>query len=348
MNMKFNLNNYILVTAILLLPLVTRGQADIHFSQFYETSILRNPALTGVFADDYKFGAYFRNQWSSISHPYQTILISAETRVSVSRTSEDFLSFGVLGFSDKAGSIDQAITTFYPAINYNKSINADHHTYLSVGFTGGYVQYSFDPSKATFNNQYLNGSFSPLNPAIENLPAPKMTFWDIGAGVNFNTSSGEFNNATYILGVSAYHITQPNMSYYKTTDVNENIRWNGNAATGVLLNDQLVMQAQLNFAQQGTYQEIMIGGMAIWSQKEMGPEQLFALSGGCFYRYNDAIIPVVKVKVKNMSFGVSYDVNVSTLKEASNLQGGIEFTAFISGSYGGKNGVLRKTVCPRF
>ena len=91
-----------------------------------------------------------------------------------------------------------------------------------------------------------------------------------------------------------------------------------------------------------------MSSVGVWSRKEMGPEQLFALSGGCFYRYNDAIIPVVKVKVKNMSFGVSYDVNVSTLKEASNLQGGIEFTAFISGSYGGKNGVLKKTVCPRF
>src|SRR5438445_800840 len=122
-------------------PAVTFGQADIHFSQFYETSILRNPALTGVFADDYKLGAYYRNQWSSISNPYSTFLVSAETHFQVNQTSEDFVSIGLLSYSDKAGSIDQKITTFYPAINYNKSINSDHNTFLSFGFTGGYMQY---------------------------------------------------------------------------------------------------------------------------------------------------------------------------------------------------------------
>src|ERR1700744_4318828 len=133
----------VFLTALYLLicPVFVRAQADVHFSQFYETSILRNPALTGVFADDYKFGAYYRNQWSSISNPFQTALISAESRVSVSRMNDDFFSFGLLAYADEAGSIDQKITAVYPAINYNKSINPDHNTYLSVGFTGGYLQY---------------------------------------------------------------------------------------------------------------------------------------------------------------------------------------------------------------
>src|ERR1035437_6129354 len=133
---------------IMLSPVHTFAQADIHFSQFYETSILRNPALTGVFEDDYKFGVYYRNQWSSITNPYNTTLFSAETHFAASNRSDDFFSFGLLGYADKAGSIDQKITAFYPAVNYNKAINPNHNTYLSVGFTGGYLQYSFDPSKA--------------------------------------------------------------------------------------------------------------------------------------------------------------------------------------------------------
>ena len=91
----------LLMILVALLPTYSYAQADIHFSQFYETSILRNPALTGVFENDYKFGAYFRSQWSSISNPYQTALVSGEYRLAVGRTSNDYVSFGLLGYTDQ-------------------------------------------------------------------------------------------------------------------------------------------------------------------------------------------------------------------------------------------------------
>ena len=329
------------------LPVCLHAQADIHFSQFYETSILRNPALTGVFNDDYKVGVYYRNQWSSITNPYNTVLISAESHMQVKETSEDFVSFGILGYADKAGSIDQKITAFYPAVNYNKSINPYHNSFLSVGFTGGYVQYSFDPSKATFNNQYLNGKFDPGNPSLENLPNASLTMWDVGAGINFNTSSGENNNITYIIGFSGYHFTQPHFSYYQKSGINENMRLNGNAALGYGINDNVSIQFQGNYATEGTYREIMIGGLINWTGASLGYKTIFILSGGMFYRYGDALIPVVKVTYKSLAIGVSYDVNLSSLKEASNLQGGTEVTLFVTGNYSDK-GITRKTVCPKF
>lgn len=323
------------------------AQADIHFSQFYETSVLRNPALTGVFQDDYKLGAYVRNQWSSISNPYTTVLISAETHFSFSEMSENFFSFGLLGYSDKAGSIDQKITAFYPAINYNKSINPAHNSYLSAGFTCGYVQYSFDPNKATFNNQYLNGHFDPLNPTMENLPNPKMNFWDLGTGLNYNTSFGADNNTALILGTSAYHITQPKFSYYQKSGITENMRFNGNATINNVVNDKFSFQLHGNYAQQGTYQEIVAGTIVNYAQNVGNVETTLILSLGCFYRYGDAVIPVIKAKYQRMSLGVSYDVNVSSLKDASRLQGGAEVTLFVAGDYTDK-GITRKTVCPKY
>ena len=328
-------------------PSFLYAQADIHFSQFYETSILRNPALTGVFSDDYKAGVYYRSQWSSITNPYTTVLLSAESRVSISRISSDFLSFGVLAYNDQAGSLDQSITSVYPAINYNKCMNPDHNTYLSAGFTGGYQQYSFDPSKATFNNQYVGGLFSPFNPTGENLPRPKMNLFDIGTGINYNTSRGEDNRTTYVIGVSGYHFTQPDFSYYSTPNINENIRWNVNAAASFTMSENVLLQINGNYAVQGPYTEIIAGGLLNWTAATDGLHTVFVLSGGLFYRYDDAIIPVVKLKYKNMAVGISYDVNVSTLKAASDLQGGYEFTLFYTGNFS-NNDVLKKTVCPKF
>ena len=329
------------------LPLCAMAQADIHFSQFYETSILRNPALTGVFADDFKLGAYTRNQWSSVSYPYVTMLVTAETRMPISRVSDDFLSFGLLAYADKAGSIDHKITAIYPALNYNKSINPNHNTYFSVGFTGGYVQYSFDPTKATFNNQYQNGSYNIANPTNEILPTPKMAFYDVGAGVNYNTSAGPNNKYTYIIGVSGYHFSQPTLSYYNKKNVTENMRFNGNASASGIIDDKMTVMLQAYYSQQGTYREVIAGGMINYIRSVDGLNPLLTLSGGLFYRLGDAIIPVVKLNYKAMALGISYDVNVSSLKDASHLQGGYELTLFFTGNYTDK-GISRKTVCPKY
>lgn len=322
------------------------AQADIHFSQFYETSILRNPALTGVFASDYKVGVYYRNQWSSISKPFVTQLVSGEGRVQFSEMSNDFFSFGFLGFADKAGSIDHKITGIYPAVNYNKSMNADRNSYLSVGFTGGYLQYSFDPSKATFNNQFQGGRFDPRLPSLENIGNSKMTFWDLGAGINYNTSAGPDNNVTYVVGVSGYHFTQPKFSYYEVEGVTQNMRLNANAATSFNATEDVMIQIHANAAFQGKYKEVIAGGLISWTQS-LGERKYFMLTGGAMYRFADAIIPVVRVTYNKLAIGVSYDVNTSTLKQASNMAGGLEVTVFHTGDFRDK-GMAKKMVCPKF
>ncbi len=42
---------YLLIVVLFVaMPGIVPAQSDIHFSQFYETSMLRNPALTGVYS----------------------------------------------------------------------------------------------------------------------------------------------------------------------------------------------------------------------------------------------------------------------------------------------------------
>ena len=40
---------------------------DIHFSQFFEAPLLRNPALAGLFSGDIRLQAVYRNQWQSVA-----------------------------------------------------------------------------------------------------------------------------------------------------------------------------------------------------------------------------------------------------------------------------------------
>ena len=339
----------LLMTYIALLPALAAAQADVHFSQFYETSIIRNPALVGVFTDNFKLTGYVRDQWSSITAPYQTALANGEYRLSLGRFSNDFLSFGLLGFMDKAGEIDQKMSGIYPAINYNKCLNSDDQAYLSLGFTYGYAQYSFDPSKATFDNQFVGGYFSPSNPTHENMPAPNFTYTDLGFGVNFNITPTETDGVTYIIGASGYHFDRALFTYYNEPSRRLGLRLNVNGAVIKEFSERVVVQLQGNYARQGRYEEIMAGGLIGLRSVSRFSEPVFEMHVGMFYRNQDAIIPTVKMVYKKASIGVSYDVNISTLRQASNAQGGLEFTISFSGNYPPvTGGGYKKTVCPRF
>jgi Type IX secretion system membrane protein PorP/SprF len=55
-------------------------------------------------------------------------------------------------------------------------------------------------------------------------------------------------------------------------------------------------------------------------------EQKLAVYFGGMYRWNDAVIPVLKLNIYNLGVGLSYDINISKLKTASQWRGGFEFT----------------------
>ena len=320
---------------------------DIHFSQYYETSVLRNPALTGIFNEDFKAGAVYRSQWNTLGNPYQTTAVSAEGRFAINRDATDYLTVSAMFFSDKAGRAALKTTGIYPSINYNKSLSDPHNSYLSAGFTAGFLQRSFDLTKLTFDHNYQGGTFVASAGAGEALPVAKLTHWDLGAGVSFNSGLGENNSIIYFLGLSAYHFTQPRATFAEAGEVlNLATRWNASLGVHATLNDVWSMQVHGNYAFQGTYREMMIGGLLRWARPDASNQRNFAVNGGVFYRLDDAIVPTIKLEYKRETLGISYDVNISPLKAVTGMRGGLELTATFSGFY--SPNYDDKRLCPRF
>jgi hypothetical protein len=77
-------------------------------------------------------------------------------------------------------------------------------------------------------------------------------------------------------------------------------------------------------------------------------DPVFVLYGGATYRIGDAIAPIVKVDFESYSFGLSYDLNISKLKTASNLRGGMECTLVKSGMFSNPKWAKSRTICPEF
>jgi len=321
--------------AVVLMSCGVRASAqDIHFSQFYENAVLRNPALVGIYSGDYKVGADYRNQWGSIAAPFQTALISGEARIVVNREIGDYISFGLAASYDKAGSIDFTSVEVYPAINYNKALEDVHNTYLSVGLTGGYIARTVDMSKATFSSQYVGGNYSSSNPTGENAPFKSLTNYDVGAGVSLNSSIGTENKFNYYFGAALYHINRPTEVFNGAEVlVKLPMKWEGNLGFHSALSDQWGITVHLNYSDEQPYQEYIGGILATWRTHTPGLPSTFALSAGVFYRYQDAIIPTVKVDYQNTSIGFSYDVNTSGLKTVTSGTGGYEITLYMRGNF---------------
>ena len=323
---------------------------DIHFSQFPEISTLRNPALTGIFSGEYKVGVDYRTQWSQVSsNPYQTVAIAGETRILVDRNVGDYLSFGLDVTYDKAGAISFVSTEIYPAVCFNKAMEDQHNTYLSVGLTGGYFSRSVDMSKMTFTSQYTNRAYDPNNPSFENTAFNSLHNYDMGTGVSLNSSFDMEGISNYYIGAALYHLNHPTEIFYgPQVLVKLPLKWEFSTGFHVNMGNQFGLTLHGNYSLMDPYSELIFGGLLSWHNNPIAFPSNFTFSVGAFMRYNDAIIPMVKLDFSNVSIGVSYDVTNSALSTAVPGTGATEITLFVKGKYNHRKDPRDNVMCPKF
>jgi type IX secretion system PorP/SprF family membrane protein len=320
---------------------------DIHFSQFFEAPLLRNPSLAGIFTGDVRVQAVYRTQWSSVTTPYQSTSLNAEYKLPVGQGA-DFLTVGLQFLYDKAGDISWKHTHVLPALNYHKALSQERNMYLSVGAMGGLVQSRIDRSKVTTNNQFDGTGFNPSLADGETFIQPNFSFFDGAVGASFNTGLSANPDDNLFLGVAFHHFNRPKKSFYRNPQVELNPKWVFSGGLRLSMTDYSYFTLQADYSKQGSYQET-IGG-ALYSMK-MGDDPdnpNYTIHAGAMMRWKDALIPVVKLDFRPLSVAVSYDMNVSQLKTASQGRGGLEVSVSYIGFLDRNNTTRDKVLCPRF
>ena len=320
---------------------------DIHLSQFYETPILRNPALIGIFNGDVRVQAVYRNQWNSVTVPYQTGTVSGEIKFPVGR-SNDYVTTGLQLTYDRAGTSKLQSTQIFPAINYHKSLNEDKSSFLSLGFMGGLVQRQFDPTNMTFNNQYTSGRFDPAAPTGEEgkLAFKGYSYLDAGVGLSYNSVIGE--DVNYFIGAGFFHFNRAKISFYRDQNIELQPKLTFNAGITIPVDERVKVIAHYNQLHQGTYSEYIGGALIGYGLMDQGLESTRAIYGGLFLRWNDAIIPTIKIDMDKYEIAMSYDTNISKLRTASQTFGGFEISLVFKGFLNSRNSTLESVNCPRF
>lgn len=315
---------------------------DINFSQFYELPMLRNPALSGFYVGDIRVTSIYRNQWEAVPVKYRTQGLGVETRFAVG-SGDDYMSLGLQMTNDIAGDGKLGRTQILPVAAFHKSLNADRDMYLTAGFIGGPVSQRVDPTRLRFDDQFVNGAYSATNPTRQTFSSSNFTYWDMGAGLSF--SSELAYGTRFYLGASYFHFNNPRVAFSAMNDISLNRKFtlNGGLSIETSDNDRLSFFGDI-YLQGGSRQ--MQGGVIFRHMVvEYMDEEAIAVSVGGFYRGSDAVVPMLRLDYLKFGIGMSYDVNISKLRSASQFRGGLEFTMSYKASLNLMNAAINKVRC---
>jgi type IX secretion system PorP/SprF family membrane protein len=321
----------------------TASAQDPNFSQFFASPLTMNPAMTGKFDGVYRFAANYRNQWPTISNAYTTMTASFDMGIMKNRV-PDFDQFGVgfMAYSDKAG--DGALnSTYYGAsVAYHKALDENGYHQIGAGFQGTYMNKRLNTSKLSFEDMLTPFGFTGVTRESFSAQQVNLNYFDLNAGLIYNGSTNGYNN--FYFGASMYHINRPKESFQKG-DFVLNARTTLQAGARIPVGTYNSVHIAANHSMQAKAKNTMLGGAFSLNvnNDEENPTNFYL---GTWYRFEDALIPYVGLEFGEWHFGVSYDVNTSSLKAASNSRGGVELSLIYIKKPTDPN--AKKLNCPKF
>lgn len=322
-----------------------KGQ-DLHFSQFFNNPLLTNPANTGFIPDaDYRLGASYRNQYSNImAVPYKTISVSGDAQVFRNRIETGWLGLGGVILRDVAGSGSLTSTKIYGSVAYHQMLG--YSSLISAGFNVGWANKRIDQSKLTFPDQFDGKFFDNTLPTSAMLLNNSVNYFDIQAGLNYAYFPTEdiYVNAGY----SIHHVNQAKESFFLEDNTIDNRIAMRHIAflNGIYkVNDNVIVNPNIYYTTQARASELVFGLNGAYNLSGDGSKQILA---GLYYRYADAVVPMVGLEINNIKFTFSYDVTTSSLRNFNNSLGASEFNLMKKGFYDGFRGDKTQVLCPVF
>ncbi len=326
---------------------------DIHFSQFYMSPLNLNPALTGVMNCNVRLVANYRNQWASVlkANAYNTYSVSYDQRIPVGRY--DYFGVGGTFWGDKAGELEFATLQGRLSFSYAKKMGGYRGTshYLSFGADAGVSQRSVDFLKARYGSQHDgDGGYDPTMNSNEDFTRDNFLFADFSAGLLWFTVFDEDNN--FYLGGAYSHLNRPDQAF-EVDDFEELFsKFTIHAGGEFMLTDRFGLVPGVVTLFQGPSFEVNTGtSFKFLLGKSRRSNQAFQV--GAWMRLAnhfeksltaDAFILSTRFDYEQFSLGFSYDVDVSSLRPASNSNGAFEF-ALIYKICGPEQ---RNVYCPNF
>ena len=319
--------NSISLSLLIMICGVLHGQSY-HFSQFFSTPLLTNPAHTGFTDGPYRVASNFRSQGMSGGSPYFTGYISADfSPLKTYLPAGHKAGLGMYVMNDK--SLNSALQTNSIGLSaaYNVGLDQAGINSLGLGLQGTYNQRRIDYSKLTFGNQFGSAGYNPSLPIGEALPFSSdvnKSYFDANAGIIYNASLAD---KAFFAGASVYNILR-HKDNFLPEEFKMPTRYIFQAGSQIKAGEEGNVYFSLTHMGQANANETTIGGAYGLQLTNDGMKN--EVTFGMWYRFKDAIIPYVGYYNKGFRLGLSYDYTVSDAKTGAQIRNGYELTLMFS------------------
>jgi type IX secretion system PorP/SprF family membrane protein len=312
----FKYKNRFWVIAFLIFIFHNGFSQDIHFSQFYNSPLTLNPAMTGLFKQDFRASVIYRNQWKQINASYITKAFAGDANFIVNPAKSDRIGVGVFMMNDKIGDGIINNNSAFLSLSYHKTLDAVKRHKLSVGLQGGYVQKNIDYASLTFSDQFNNSNYT-IDPSLassEPLGRTKFSYLNLNAGAVWTFKVNE--KVDFQTGLSLFNINKPKESFVKTVygvDLNklrDRFTWSGTMK--YQLSEKISLHPAFLMMTQTRAMDLNIGS-AIGYSFPGGKGTM--VQAGIWYRMSDAVVFMTGLRFKNYNIGLSYDATSSSLNQ---------------------------------
>lgn len=306
------------------------AQEDVHFSQFYYSPVVWNPAAAGATSGDLRASATFRNQWASVSSPYSTISAAFDMPVQTPAMRDNFLGFGLYFNKDKAGTNSFSNLDVNGSLSYSIDLGSRYAKphYVSFGLNFAFIQRSLNFDQSTWDTQWDGLMFDASKPNGEGVRAGKLSKGNIsvGAGALWNYTFEE--KKRFYIGAALFHINKPNMSiiedsdrlYHKFAymagfdigDKDKTITWRPNVMA--------MMQGPNFFMNFGTNVSFDLNRRTAFTNYK----NHMAFGLGVYHRLMDAMIFSANIEYSNLKIAFAYDLTISEFSVATDGKSAFE------------------------
>ena len=256
-------------------PMCNRPYAqDIHFSMLDLDPMLFNPAYSGFFDGTGRFGVIYRNQWASVSKPFQTFSATAEVSLMRSNRSMNGLSAGLWLSTDHEGTLGYGTTAASAIISYFQSLDRNGNNIVSIAAEVGGGQVGF-------NTEDID-----MSEGSETFDRTHAFYPTLGAGIAW---FHQINSELYTkIGISARNLNEPDISYTGISDARLLRRLNAYARAEWRMAGQWGLLPVAGYQRQGTFNELVYGCDVRYYMRESSRDYL-VFSAGLLARHADAM-----------------------------------------------------------
>lgn len=316
---------------------------DPNFSQFFASPLTLNPALTGKFDGVFRVAGNYRNQWPTINNAFTTATVSLDASILKSSIPDyDQFGVGIMAFTDKSGNGVLQNNFLALSTSYHKALDENGFHQIGLGFQGTYVNKRLDIASLKFESMLRADGFTGLLDESFSSNQIKLSYFDMNMGLLYNGTTDGANNIYF--GASMYHVNRPKETFKEGNYLLEP-RLTLQAGGMVPVGEFNAFHFSANHSRQANATNTVIGGAYAMNvtQDAGNPTNLYL---GSWFRFGDAIIPYVGLEFGEFQIGATYDVNISSLKPASNLRGGAEISLIYIKKPSDPN--AKKLNCPKF